>query len=111
MVKTSAHGFGDWLWQRITAATMLLYTLVVGLRWATDAPLGAMGWRDWFTPLPFRLLTLLFLFALMYHAWLGVREVLMDYVRDKKLRAVLQALLTLTVIGYAGWGLTILWSI
>ena len=110
-MKPGTHGFGDWLWQRITAATMLFYTLVVGLRWAINAPLGAMGWRAWFTPLPFRLLTLLFLFALMYHAWLGVKEILVDYVHDKKLRAVLQALVMLVVIGYAGWAITILWSI
>ena len=110
-MKPHTHGLGDWLWQRITAATMLLYTLVVALRWMMDAPLGAIGWKTWFTPLPFSLLTLLFLLALMYHAWLGVKEILMDYVHDKKPRAILQALVTLALLGYAGWAITILWSI
>ena len=58
-----------------------------------------------------RALTLLFFFALVWHAWIGVRDILKDYVPARRLRGFLQMLLRVSLIGYAVWATHIFWSI
>lgn len=112
MVNIAAHAFGDWIWQRITAVFILFYSLFFALRWMLDAPLSsAAAWKIWFSPWYFRSLTLLFLLALIYHAWLGMKEILMDYVAQIKIRKPLQALIGSVLLAYAVWAFIILWSI
>ena len=110
--RKPAHGFSDWAWQRATAIFMAIYSLLLGLRFFVDAPsAGYQGWTAWFAPWSFRALTLLFLFALIYHAWLGVKEILMDYVHNLSLRAKLQAIFGAALVGDALWATYILWSL
>ncbi len=109
--KKPAHGFSDWAWQRATAITMVVYSILLAIRFAVDAPsAGFDGWHVWFSPLSFRAMTLLFLWALIYHAWLGVKEILMDYVHNISIRAKLQSVFGLMLIGDAVWAAYILWS-
>jgi len=110
--KKPAHGFSDWAWQRATAITMVIYSLLLVVRFFVDEPsAGFEGWHDWLLPLWFRAVTLLFLWALIYHAWLGVREILMDYVHHTGIRAKLQSLFGLVLLGDAAWAAYIVWSI
>lgn len=110
--RKPAHGFSDWAWQRATAITMAIYSILIALRFLFDAPLaGSSGWKIWFVPMPFRTFTLLFLLALIYHAWLGVKEILMDYVHNTNIRAKLQTLFGGVLIGDAVWATYILWSL
>jgi len=102
--RKPAHGFSDWAWQRATAIFMVFYSLLLLVRFFIDAPIaGYEGWHGWFTPISFRVLTLLFLWALIYHAWLGVKEILMDYVHNTSIRAKLQRLFGLVLVGDAVW--------
>jgi succinate dehydrogenase / fumarate reductase membrane anchor subunit len=48
---------------------------------------------------------------LIYHAWLGVKEILMDYVHNIDIRAKLQSVFGLVLIGDAVWAAYILWSL
>jgi len=110
--RKPAHGFSDWAWQRATAIFMVIYSLLLGVRFFIDAPTaGYAGWHAWFLPVSFRVLTLLFLWALIYHAWLGVREILMDYVHNIATRAKLQRLFGLVLVGDAVWAAYILWNL
>jgi succinate dehydrogenase / fumarate reductase membrane anchor subunit len=56
-----------------------------------------------------RIATLLFLASLAWHAWVGVRDILMDYVKHDGLRLGLQVLTLLLLAGYVGWTIEILW--
>ena len=110
--KKPAHGFSDWAWQRTTAITMVIYSLLLVVRFLVDAPnAGFDGWHAWFAPLSFRAVTLLFLWALIYHAWLGVKEILMDYVHNIGIRAKLQSVFGLVLVSDAVWAAYILWSL
>jgi succinate dehydrogenase / fumarate reductase membrane anchor subunit len=92
-------------WQRATAITMVIYSLLLVVRFLVDAPNdGFDGVRHaWFAPLSFRAITLLFLWALIYHAWLGVKEILMDYVHNIAIRAKLQSVFGLVLVCDAVW--------
>jgi succinate dehydrogenase / fumarate reductase, membrane anchor subunit len=47
--------------------------------------------------------------SLAWHAWVGVRDILMDYVKPDGLRLALQVLTLLVIAAYLGWTVQILW--
>ena len=58
-----------------------------------------------------KVLTLLALIALAWHAWIGVRDIFMDYVRSTALRLVLQVATIVALVAYALWAVIILWRV
>ena len=57
-----------------------------------------------------RLFTMLFFAALLYHAWVGMRDILMDYVKATGIRLALQMAVGLALILYLTWAASILWG-
>jgi succinate dehydrogenase / fumarate reductase membrane anchor subunit len=110
---TGAHyGLRDWLAQRVTAIIMALYTLLlIGLLLATPPTIDYAVWRMLFTPQWMKLATLLCLLCVYLHAWVGVRNIFMDYVKHGGLRLALYALVIAALFVYAGWSVQILWSL
>jgi succinate dehydrogenase / fumarate reductase membrane anchor subunit len=104
------YGLKDWLAQRITAIVMTIYTLL----WLTIAVYhGGVDYALWqmlFANEAFRVATALFWLALLWHAWIGVRDILMDYARPTSLRLTLEVLTVVTLVAYAGWLIDILWG-
>ena len=111
-VAVGAHyGLRDWLSQRITAVVITVYTVVLLAEVMWHGGMDYDTWRALFAGGVFRVLTFLFLIAVLYHAWVGVRNIFMDYVKPVALRLVLQALVIATLVAYAGWGVQILWGL
>ena len=109
LVVGAHYGLRDWLAQRITAAIMVVYTifaLVVVLR---HQPITYPVWKDLFARGWMRVATLLFAVSLAWHAWVGVRDILMDYIKPDGLRLALQVLFVLLLASYLGWTLQVLW--
>jgi succinate dehydrogenase / fumarate reductase membrane anchor subunit len=104
------YGLGDWLLQRLTAVVMGVYTLGFLACVATHAPSGYADWKGLFSGTFARLATMLFFVALLYHAWIGMRDILMDYVRATGLRLALQTVVALALLFYLIWSASILWS-
>ena len=110
-VSGAHYGLRDWLAQRITAVVMLVYTLlVVGLLIAMPK-LDYAAWRALFAPQWMKLATLLCLLSVYYHAWVGVRNIFMDYVKHGGVRLALYVLVIAALFAYAAWSAQILWSI
>ena len=103
------YGMRDWLAQRITAAIMAVYTLIVIAVVMLNLPLKYEGWKALFAQGAMRVATLLFALCLAWHAWVGVRDILMDYVQHDGLRLALQVVTLLLIASYAGWTVQILW--
>jgi succinate dehydrogenase / fumarate reductase membrane anchor subunit len=109
-VITGAHyGTRDWLAQRITAAIMVVYTLILFVCILGGKPLSYVVWRELFTQGWMRVATLLFMASLAWHAWVGVRDILMDYIKPDGLRLALQVFTILLLGGYVAWTIQILW--
>jgi succinate dehydrogenase / fumarate reductase membrane anchor subunit len=109
-VITGAHyGLRDWLAQRITAVIMAGYSIVVFGFVATAKNLNYVAWRDFFNLGWVRVATLLFVVSLAWHAWVGVRDILMDYIKPDGLRLALQVATVLVIACYLGWTIQILW--
>ena len=109
-VIVGAHyGTRDWLAQRVTAAFMAVYVVIVLALVASRTPFSYETWKALFAQGWMRVATLLFALSLAWHAWVGVRDILMDYVRHDGLRLALQVLSVLLLATYASWTIEILW--
>ena len=104
------YGSRDWLSQRVTALVMTLYTaLLLGIvLW--HGGLGYAAWRALFAGNAYRVATFLFMVSLFVHAWVGVRNVLMDYAKPLSVRLTLQIVVICVLIAYAGWTIQVLWG-
>jgi len=110
IVVGAHYGLKDWLAQRITAVVMALYTVFMLI----VVPFGAGsrdGWRALMANGFVRFATFLFILSLCYHAWVGVRDIWMDYVKPTGVRLVMHVLTLLALIGYAGWAVQIIWRL
>ena len=109
-IVTGAHyGLRDWLAQRITAVVMAVYTLVMLYVFMSGVPVDYGVWKELFAHGWMRVATLLFAASLGWHMWVGMRDVLMDYVKPLRWRFTLEVLVLLTIAGYLGWTVQILW--
>jgi succinate dehydrogenase / fumarate reductase membrane anchor subunit len=52
----------------------------------------------------------LFLLSVLYHAWIGVRDIYMDYIQPVSIRLTLHTLTVLALVAYAGWVFELVWS-
>lgn len=115
MVKRLAvgahYGFRDWLAQRVTAVVMALYTVFFMARVAIMPSHDNPGWREMFAGGFMKFATFLFFMALFFHAWVGIRDIWMDYVKPISVRLALHVATLLVLIGYAGWVAQILWRL
>lgn len=106
------YGLRDWLSQRVTAALMALFTLVLLARLIfSKGPIGYYQWAGIFHSQWMKALTLAIIVALAWHAWVGVRDIFMDYIHPVGLRLVLQVCAMVWLVGCAGWGIQVLWRL
>jgi succinate dehydrogenase / fumarate reductase membrane anchor subunit len=109
VVVGARYGLRDWLAQRITAAIMAVYTVIVLVVLIGGAPITYAVWQDLFSQGWMRVATLLFAASLAWHAWVGMRDILMDYVQPAGTRLALEVVVLLVLAGYLGWTVQILW--
>jgi succinate dehydrogenase / fumarate reductase, membrane anchor subunit len=102
------YGTQGWLAQRITALVMAIYTPIALYLLLGRAPWTYESWKAFFAQGWVRMATLLFVVSLAWHAWVGARDILMDYVKHDGLRLALEVLTVLLLAGYLSWAIEIL---
>jgi succinate dehydrogenase / fumarate reductase membrane anchor subunit len=113
-VVTGAHyGLRDWLAQRVTAGIMALFTVVVLAQLLiTKGPIGYDLWAGIFAAQWMKIVTFSVIIALLYHVWVGMRDIWMDYVTSMVwLRLLLQIFTMVWLVGCAGWAIQVLWRV
>ena len=111
LVVGAHYGSRDWLIQRVTAALIALFTLVVLVQLLLPGEIGYVKWAGIFAPQWMKFPGFVVIVALALHAWVGVRDIWMDYVKPTGLRLALHALTLLALVGYTGWAVSILWRL
>ena len=110
-----AHrGLDMWLAQRASAVYMALFLPVFLFCAMTGPALDYASWRALFLPLGMKVAALLFVAALLAHAWIGLREIFIDYLhcpRCVPLRLALYFLVALVYLACLAWAADILWSV
>lgn len=114
MVKREAvgahYGLRDWLAQRVTAAIMVVYSAVILSVIAVLPRIDHWQWKVLWQTTVVRYATLIFIFSLIIHAWIGMRNIFMDYIKDPALRLGLYVLTIGALLCYAAWSIQILWG-
>lgn len=112
-VVTGAHyGLRDWLVQRVTASLMTLFTVVLLLQVLTiSGPISYEAWAGIFASQWMKFLTFGLIISLAWHAWIGVRDIWMDYVKPVGLRLALHVFTLVWLVGCAGWAFSVLWKL
>jgi succinate dehydrogenase / fumarate reductase, membrane anchor subunit len=111
IVVGAHYGFRDWLSQRVTAALMALFTLALVVQVLMPGPLGYDRWAGIFAAQWMKLLTFTVIIALVWHAWVGMRDIWMDYIKPVGLRLVLQVATIVWLLGCTGWAVQVLWRL
>ena len=110
LVVGAHYGLRDWLAQRITAFVMAVYTVIL-LAWFFVAhDFSYEGWASIFATQWMKLATFVTLLSLFYHAWVGVRDIYMDYIKPVAVRVLVQVVSIALLIAYLGWTIQILWG-
>ena len=110
-IPVGAHyGWQDWLAQRVTAAIMVLFSIVIIAFFVIKGGVNYSEWKELFRSPLFRILALLFFLSVFYHAWIGIKDILMDYIKPAGMRISLQVAVLLFLFACAIWSVTIIWG-
>ena len=100
-------GLGEWVVQRLTAVYILIYIGIALIRLSL-APVSIHA--DWVllsSSLFYQITTLMFIFSLLAHAWLGLKSVFLDYIHPWRLRFLLLMVLAVLLLGLGVWALLV----
>jgi succinate dehydrogenase / fumarate reductase membrane anchor subunit len=112
VVSGAHYGLRDWLMQRVSAALMALFTLLLLAQvLLVSGPIGYEDWAGIFAQTWMKFLTYALIVALIWHAWVGVRDIWMDYVKPAGLRLALHVFTLVWLVGCAGWAFQVLWRL
>jgi succinate dehydrogenase / fumarate reductase membrane anchor subunit len=111
LVVGAHYGLRDWVGQRATALLLALYTLVVLIQVIVGAPMGYDKWAGIFSAQWMKVLTFVAILSLLWHAWVGMRDIWMDYVKPVVVRLALLLFTAVWLVGCAGWAVQVLWRL
>ena len=116
LVVGAHYGTGEFIIQRVTAIILAIYTLVLLVGILTMSGFTYTNWKNLFTFTIFdvpvgQVLATLAMLSLAWHAWIGIRDIWMDYVKPVAIRLLLQAVTILWLVGCAGWAVQALWRL
>jgi succinate dehydrogenase / fumarate reductase membrane anchor subunit len=111
IVVGAHYGLRDWLAQRVSAVILLVYTLILLGAIVFGPELSYGTWAGLFSNVWMKVASMLAVVALIWHAWVGVRDIYMDYIKPTGVRLFLQVATVLALVGYACWAAIILWRV
>jgi len=112
IVVGAHYGLRDWLSQRVTATLMALFTLVVLAQVIfSKGPISYDKWAGIFASQPMKMLTFAVIIGMLYHVWVGMRDVFMDYIKPVWMRLSLQVFTIVWLVACSGWAIQVLWRL
>lgn len=102
------YGLGDWLVQRATAAVLVVGIIVVFIAWWREMPQDYAAWRDFITAGWMRGLLMLMVLAVLWHAYIGARDIMMDYIKNDYFRLLKIISAVVYLLGCLIWAADIL---
>jgi succinate dehydrogenase / fumarate reductase membrane anchor subunit len=110
-VSRTASGLKAWLVQRVTAVYLALFLTYLILHLVLEPPSDYAAWAAWVRRPGVSLGLLLFVPLLLAHAWVGIRDVLMDYVKPLGARIGAMVFFALVFLASGLWALQALFSL
>ena len=111
IVVGAHYGLKDWLAQRITAVILASYSIILPITFLVSGNNGFLRWSMIFEVFWVKIATLLATVAICYHAWVGVRDIWMDYIKPVSVRLALQIFTIVWLLICGIWVFEIMWKI
>jgi succinate dehydrogenase / fumarate reductase membrane anchor subunit len=105
------NGVYDWVVQRVTAVVLALYTLFLAGFVLASPDLDYPSWAALFQSTWMRIFSLMAIFSLAVHAWIGLWVVATDYLKGTTLRISFQIICAAITFVYLVWGVQTLWGL
>jgi len=102
-VSAALSGFSAWLLQRVSAVYMLLFIILMPLYTWQQGVSDYNQWQGLLAEPVMALLWALFFMAMLAHAWVGIRDILIDYVHQLTLRLVLLLIIACLLVMMLLW--------
>ena len=107
--RTSWRGYSDWFVQRITSLLSGIYTIFLIIFLLMHRPVSYRQCCALFTHLTMKIFTLLVIFSVLWHAWIGMWTIFTDYIKNKPIRLALETIVCLLLNAYFIWAIEFLW--
>ena len=107
-MRRAVTGLRAWLLQRVSAVYMLLFIVYFLAHLAVDPPRSHLAWRGWILSPAVSIVSFVFFAALLAHAWVGLRDVTMDYVNHPGTRVFVLAVSSGALLMLGAWTARIL---
>ncbi|MEX3018848.1 succinate dehydrogenase membrane anchor subunit [Kluyvera sp. STS39-E] len=105
------NGVHDFILVRATAIVLTLYIIYMAGFFAINGDVTWEVWSGFFASAFTKVFTLLALFSILIHAWIGMWQVLTDYVKPLALRLTLQLLIVVALLVYVIYGFVVVWGV
>lgn len=107
-VMRTVTGLRAWLVQRFSAIFMLLITIALVIVFLSQDAFTYEQWVSFMRHPVSAMAGVLFFLAMLIHAWVGMRDIIMDYVHSLSARVILLVTIALTLIAMGLWAIHIL---
>ena len=111
IVVGAHYGLRDWLAQRVTSVMMAIFSVAVIAQVLMPGALDYYKWSAMFSRQWMKVLTFVTIVSLLYHVWVGMRDIWMDYVKPVSVRLTLQVATIAWLVGCAAWAIQVLWRL
>ncbi|MBL3529276.1 MAG: succinate dehydrogenase, hydrophobic membrane anchor protein [gamma proteobacterium endosymbiont of Lamellibrachia anaximandri] len=110
-MSQSISGLRAWIFQRITAIYLAVF-VPIALGYLLFFPVTSyQSWIELLSSSWVNTSLLLFVFAILLHGWIGIRDVVIDYVQPFPARMMLLVLVGLGLIVCGVWAARILFNV
>jgi succinate dehydrogenase / fumarate reductase membrane anchor subunit len=106
-----ASGMRAWLLQRLSSVYMAVFIVTVLVWYLVTDAISYSAWRELLSQPVVAVAVVLFFGSLLIHAWIGMRDVLIDYVPIMSLRLVILLGIAVFLIAMGIWVAFILISV
>lgn len=110
VTSITGNGLKDWLIQRATAMYLIFYSVCFAVMWITQTPFDYAKWHALFQTPWFQVGTALALFAIVFHAWIGVWTVTTDYIKNTTIRLSIQGFVAFLLLSQLIGGFMTIWG-
>lgn len=105
------NGVHDYVLVRASAIVIVLYILYMIGFFAFSSEITYAVWIHLFSLTFTKVFTLLALLAGLIHAWIGMWQVLTDYVKPLAVRMTAQLIIVMVLLAYVMYGFVVVWGV
>ena len=96
-------GLQAWVIQRVTAIYIAIASLILFYYFIFNAPKNFQQWHEVVSTSYVTIFLALLIISILYHAWIGIRDVILDYVRPAALRIFASSVVIFMLLGSGVW--------